>query len=215
MEEKKSFSTGRKPLKGAVLFTVLSVMMVILILMLTTVGLSSVASKRAYSEYYDAQIAATGRSVISTVLESLEPTSGNNKALGKTIYTEVSNNGSYEVYLENGGNLGQGLGRVDKIEFSKAGVDDVGDFFVNGSSYMIMKVTATITMGNKTTTYTEYVSDMVHFPGKNGGNGGLLSTNGADSSGTGMAILGPFGGGFKNYVKKMQYLLDFPILLHL
>ena len=202
MEEKKSFSTGRKPLKGAVLFTVLSVMMVILILMLTTVGLSSVASKRAYSEYYDAQIAATGRSVISTVLESLEPTSGNNKALGKTIYTEVSNNGSYEVYLENGGNLGQGLGRVDKIEFSKAGVDDVGDFFVNGSSYMIMKVTATITMGNKTTTYTEYVSDMVHFPGKNGGNGGLLSTNGADSSGTGMAILGPFGGGFKNYVKK-------------
>lgn len=190
-----------KPLKGAVLFTVLCVMAVILILMIVTVGLSSVASKRAYSEYYDAQIAATGKSVISTVLESLEPTSGNNKALGKTIYDEVRNNGSYTVTLDNGGNLGQGLGRVDQIEFSKAGMDSATGFFVSGSDYMIMKVTATITMGNKTTTYTEYVSDMVHFPGKNGGNGGLLSTSGASTTGTGMSILGPFGGGFKGYVK--------------
>lgn len=201
--EESRINNKRKPLKGAVLFTVLCVMAVILILMVTTIGLSSVASKRAYSEYYDAQIAATGRSVINSVLESLEPKAGNNKALGKTIYDEVSNSPShsYTVKIANGGDLGQGLGRVEQIEFSKAGVDSASDFFVSGTDYMIMKVTATITMGNKTTTYSEYVSDMVHFPGKNGGNGGLLSTSGASTSGTGMTVLGPFGGGFKDCTK--------------
>ena len=191
--------TKRRPLKGAVLFTILCVMAVILIMMLVTIGLSSVASRRAYSEYYDAQINATGRSVISSVLKSLDPVSGTNKDLGKTIYQQVGSTGSYEVHLSNGGNLGQGLGRVDKIVFEKAGVDSGSDFFVTGSDYMIMKVSATITMGNKTTTYTEYVSDMAHVPGKSGGNGGLLSTSGASSTGTGMTVLGPFGGGFKDY----------------
>ena len=201
--EESRISSKRKPLKGAVLFTVLCVMAVILTLMITTIGLSSIASKRAYSEYYDAQIAATGRSVINSVLESLEPKAGSNKALGKTIYDEVGKSGSYTVHLANGGELGQGLGRVEKIEFSKAGIDSTSDFFVSGTDYMIMKVTATITMGNKTTTYSEYVSDMVHIPGKNGGNGGLLSTSGASTSGTGMTVLGPFGGGFKE-CKKMS-----------
>ena len=194
--------TKRRPLKGAVLFTILCVMAVILIMMLVTIGLSSVASRRAYSEYYDAQINATGRSVISSVLKSLDPEHGSNKNLGKTIYQNVQSSGKYEVHLSNNGNLGQGLGRVDKIVFEKAAIDSESSFFVSGSDYMIMKVSATITMGNKTTTYSEYVSDMYHVPGKNGGNGGLLSTSGAETSGTGMAILGPFGGGFKDYIKK-------------
>jgi len=198
--------TKRRPLKGAVLFTVLCVMAVILIMMLVTIGLSGVASRRAYSEYYDSQINATGRSVVNSVLKSLDPVSGTNKDLGKTIYNQVRSSGSYEVHVSNNGNLGQGLGRVDKIVFEKAGIDSDSDFFVTGSDYMIMKVSATITMGNKTTTYTEYVSDMAHVPGKNGGNGGLLSTAGADTSGTGMSVLGPFGGGFKDYEKKSGIL---------
>lgn len=198
--EVRSVPKKRKALKGAVLFTVLSVLSVVLVLMIVTIGLAGAASKRAYAEYHDTQIAATGKSVISSVLQSFDPNgTNNNKDLGKTIYTEVGNGHTYELHLANGGNLGNGLGTVEKIEFSKAGYNSKNDFFVTGSDYMIMKVTATITMGDQTTTYTEYVSDMVNFPGKNGGNGGLLSTSGVSSTGTGMNILGPFGGGFKDY----------------
>lgn len=194
-------------LKGSVLFTVLCVMMVMLILMLATIGLAGASSRRAYSEYNDAQVVSTAQSVIKSVLTSFDPNGGSNALLGEKIYKEVLKNSRssdptkpYKVYVNGGGDLGHGLGTVEKIEFSYAGKDDPDDkngFYITGSGYMIMKATVTVRSGTETTTYTEYLSDMV-FTAGSGGDGGLLSTGGVNLGSTGVTVIGPFGGGLNN-----------------
>lgn len=193
----------RSSLKGAVLFTVLAVMMVVLALLLSAIALAGAASKRAYKEYHDAQIAATGKSIVNSVLSSFNPETGENSELGQTVYKEVMDDtdNPYTIYVSDGGELGNGLGKVEKIEFLYAGIDKPGEFFIKGSGNPIMKVTATVRMGNEVTTYTQYVSDMVFVPG-GGGDGGLLSTNAIGATGTGMNVLGPVGGGLNNGVAK-------------
>ena len=198
-----------KTFKGSVLFTVLSVLVVVLLLMITTIGLASAASRRAYKEYYDVQVNATGRSVVDSVLHSISP-KGNNAELGAEIYqkTMEKNGTPYTVYVSNNGDLGEGLGTVEKIDFAYVGHDaDINDttldptiskrYYIKGSKYPIIKVTATIRMGNEITTYSEYVSDMVINPGS-GGDGGLIGTNAISATGTGMNVLGPVGGGLNN-----------------
>lgn len=190
----------KSSLKGAVLFTVLCVMAVMLVLVLSTITLAGVASKRAYSEYQDAQVVATAKSVVDSVITSLAP-GGENAALGTTIYKEIAKdtNKPYTIYIKDGGNLGSGLGVVEKLEFSYAGDDRISDYYIEGSNYMIMKVTATVRMGTETTTYTEYLSDMVYSAGS-GGDGGLLSTSGVNTPSTGITVIGPFGGGLNQMV---------------
>jgi len=195
---KENIKVKRKPLKGAVLFTVLCVMVVVLIIMIATIGLSGLASRRAYKEYHDAQIASTGRSIVQSVLQSIKP-GGDNSDIGDEIYaaTTGSPGTPYTVQVSNGGNLGNGLGTVEKLEFTYVGIDDESDYFIMGSVYPVMKVTATVRMGSEVTTYSEYVSGLVSSPG-GGGDGGLIGTNSIDGTGTGMNVLGPVGGGLNN-----------------
>ena len=66
--ETESKQKTRRGFKGSVLFTILVVMLVVLMLMVTTVGLASNASRRAYSEYFDHQTTSTARSVVDSYI---------------------------------------------------------------------------------------------------------------------------------------------------
>lgn len=169
----------RKSFKGSVLFTVLVVMVVMLIMMITTIGLASAASRRAYSEYFDHQTTSTARSVVDTVINSLK---SDNQTLGENIVSSLKgSHGSVEVKVNDGNDLGEGLGTVDKLVFSYVASDDASGINITGSGKPIIKVTATVTQGGVTSTYSQYA-----IGEKKGGN--------VTSSGGGLIALGGFEG---------------------
>lgn len=67
MKEKAS----PKRLKGTVLFTVVSVMMVLIVFLMGTLALAATASNRAASNYQKAQTEATARTVIDSVVQAV------------------------------------------------------------------------------------------------------------------------------------------------
>jgi len=180
-------------LKGSVLYTVTLVMMVMLILMMSAIALAGTANKRAYSEYHDDQTTYTGRSVIDSVVKTLGKGQAN-ESLGTHIATKLINKPSEPVVVNVNDKeaLPDGYGTVEKLEFTYVGKDAEDDFYINGSGYNIFKVTATVKMGNETTTYSEYVCGVNNGGGGGGGGAGFLASNNFSLGGsTGATIHGP------------------------
>lgn len=182
-------SKKRLRLRGSVLYTVTLVMMVMLILMMTAITLAGVANKRAYGQYHDDQTNATGRSIVETIVATLSDGQPN-AALGGYIFKQIeANPGTPVVVNVNGGDaLPSGYGTVEKLEFQYAGEDTETGYYIHGTGYKIVKVTATVTMGNETTTYTQYVTGSSASAGGAGGTGGFVVNSGfaldASTSGT-------------------------------
>lgn len=171
--------TKRRPLKGAVLFTVLVVMIVMLILMITTIGLASNASRRAYSEYNDHQTHSTARSVVESVVNTL---SSENQALGIDIVSSIKNPGQHvDLQVNNGNALPDGMGTVNSLTFTNVGSDSPSSFNISGSGKPIIKVTAVVTQGGVTSSYSQYCI-------------GDAQSNNQTSSGGGLIALGGFEG---------------------
>lgn len=174
-EEKKS----RKSFKGAVLFTILVVMTILIILMITTIGLASAATKRAYSEYNDHQTTSTARSVVDTVIESLR---SDNRDFGSDIIDALRANPSSPVIVNvnTDGNLGEGFGIVESLEFRLVGKDSdgAGNFYIQGTGDDIIKVTATVTQGGVTSTYSQYVISDKRSSNNRSSGGGFVAFGG-------------------------------------
>lgn len=171
--------TKRRPLKGAVLFTVLVVMVVMLILMITTIGLASNASRRAYSEYFDHQTHSTARSVVESSIEHLRT----NVDLGTAIINNVDNVGEVVDVQVNGGNdLGEGFGTVDHLFFENIGTDSASSFNITGSGKPIIKVTAVVTQGGVTSTYSQYCIGDVESDDDASSGGGLVALGGFEGT---------------------------------
>ncbi|HHX58033.1 MAG TPA: hypothetical protein GX710_08465, partial [Clostridiales bacterium] len=58
-------------LKGTVLFTVVSVMMVLIVFVMATLTIASAASKRSYNTYFKNQSLYSARSVVDTTVQEL------------------------------------------------------------------------------------------------------------------------------------------------
>ncbi len=182
-------SKKRYRFRGSVLFTVTLVMMVMIILMLTAITLAGVANKRAFGQYHDDQTTATGRSMVETIVSTLSAGQPN-EALGEYIFTELESSPDTPVVVNvnNGDALPSGFGTVEKLEFQYAGEDTEAGYYIHGTGYKIVKVTATVSMGNETTTYTQYVTGSSAGSGGAGGTGGFVVNSGfaldASTSGT-------------------------------
>lgn len=169
----------RRPFKGSVLFTVLVVMIVMLILMIATIGLASNASRRAYSEYNDHQTTSTARSLVESVVNSL---SSENRDLGISIVSSIRNPGQHTELVVNGdGDLGDGMGVVNSLTFTNVGTDSPSGFNITGTGKPIIKITAEVTQGGVTSTYSQYCI-------------GDAQSNNQTSSGGGLIALGGFEG---------------------
>ena len=163
MDTQKDKRSSR--LKGSVLYTVTLVMMVMLILMMSAIALAGTANKRAFGEYHDDQTTYTGRSVIDSVVSTLGKDQ-DNEELGKYIADQLRTDPDKIVTINVNDKqaLPDGYGTVEKLEFKYAGTDEDGGFYITGSKKSIIKVTATVKMGNETTTYSKYLT------GSGGGN---------------------------------------------
>ena len=168
-----------KVFKGAVLFTVLVIMVFMLIMMLTTIALAGTASKRAYSEHFDHQSMSTARSVVDSVIYSLR---SDNATLGEEIVTQLTSVGDVvDVQVNDGNNLGEGFGTVQNIRFEYVGSDDEHGYNIMGTGKPIIKVTASVETGGEISTFSQYVI-------------GSKTTKNSTSSGGGLIALGGYSG---------------------
>lgn len=68
--------TTPKKLKGTVLFTVVSVMMVLIVFLAGTLALATTASNRAHRNYQTAQAEAVARTVLDSAIKAIEEDAG-------------------------------------------------------------------------------------------------------------------------------------------
>ena len=148
-------------LKGSVLFTTLVVMILILLIMLAAIGLAGAASKKAYSTWYDNQTKYTAQDLVDNVIETLGPGKAN-AALGGNIVSKLQNKGDkVTVDVTVGGDKRiPGYGEVQSMTFENVGTNK-GNFTISGltghDNEAIIKVSAVVTMGGETSTYSTYV----------------------------------------------------------
>ncbi len=189
-----------KKLKGSALYTVMLVISVMMILMLTAIALSGAAYRRASSEFRDDQTTSTARSVVTTILESLNKqamTDAKGDSLAKALsqgLKNVNDTVTLKVEGDSGSSTLPGFGNIESVTFTNVGVDNESGYFINNSGQNIIKVTATVSFGNdktNTTTYTQYVTNKIESDAQSGGSGGFIASGGAElGASTGVKIFG-------------------------
>jgi len=179
-----------KKVKGSVLLTVICVMFVMLIIVTATLTLAANASNRAYADYQKNQATYTARSVVNKTIETLQIDATGSADMAENIFDYMdANGGQIELQVNPGeaGALAGGYGTVDRVVLERVGIDDESGYYISGTGESIVKITAHVTMGNKTVTYSQYVTnarsnDNPPSGGSGfislGGNGGFTSTNG-------------------------------------
>lgn len=174
-----------KKLKGATLYTVTLVISVMLILMLTAIAMSGAAYRRASSEFRADQTTSTARSVVTTILESLQKQAAStDETLAKNLSEGLKNLNdtvTLNVAGDSGSNTIPGFGTIESVTFTNIGKDDETGYFITGSGENIIKVTATVSYGyDKTnvTTYTQYVTNAISTDAQAGGSGGFIASGG-------------------------------------
>lgn len=196
-----------KRLKGSVLFTTLVVMILVLLIMLTAIGLAGAASKKAYSTWYDNQTKYTAQDLVDNVVGSLAPGQPN-EILGGTIIAGLGSKGSHvDVSVAvNGTDSIPGYGQVSPIRFEYV-ADNGSDYTIPGLSghdnERIIKVSASVTMGGETSTYSTYVVGNA-LGGKTDGNGGgyiaLSNLKGGSGSNDAPGTVGRFYAGIESKI---------------
>ena len=178
-----------RKLKGATLYTVTLVISVMLILMLTAIALSGAVYRRASSEFRNDQTNTTARSVVTTILNSLnEQKDDDGDTLARNLANalkDVNDTVTLNVAGDSGSNVIPGFGTIESVTFTNVGKDDETGYFIQGSGENIIKVTATVSFGHdktNTTTYTQYVTNSIQSEAESGGAGGFIAAGGMSLS---------------------------------
>ncbi len=196
-------------LKGSVLFTTLVVMILVLLIMLTAIGLAGAASKKAYSTWFDNQTKYTAQDLVDNVVRSLAPGQPN-EALGGTIIAGLGSKGSHvDVSVAvSGSDRIPGYGQVSPIRFEYV-ANNGSDYTIPGltghDNERIIKVSASVTMGGETSTYSTYVVGNA-LSGKADGNGGgyiaMSDLKGGSGSNDAPGTIGRFYAGIDDKIDK-------------
>jgi len=202
----------RKQLKGSVLLTVVCVMFVMLIIVTATLTLAANASNRAFADYQKNQATYTARSVINKTIETLQTDANGTGNMTANIFDYMDTNGGrieLQVNPDEAGALAGGYGTVDRVVLERVGIDNEDGYYISGTGESIVKITAHVTMGNKTVTYSQYVNNAksnVNPPSGGsgfislGGNGGFTSTN--------AKVYGPAGSNVSKNSTAIEKLLN-------
>ncbi|MDR0919907.1 MAG: hypothetical protein LBM93_11810, partial [Oscillospiraceae bacterium] len=155
---------NKRKAKGSVLYTVISVMMVLFVFVMVTLALARAANDRAYNSYNLRQARISAETVAKTVSEAI---TSNDKSDGlyTAITTKIDAASSDDISIAVS-NLPAGMGHLvdprdhsDKsivlLEFS--GMDRIGQNFISGSGQAIYKVCASVRVGKQIYDYEEYV----------------------------------------------------------
>lgn len=191
----------RKQLKGSVLLTVVCVMFVMLIIVTATLTLAANASNRAFADYQKNQATYTARSVINKTIETLQTDANGTGEMTAEIFqyiNEVGNKVDLNVNPDEEGRLAGGYGTVNRITLENVGVDSETGYYIAGTGKDIIKITAHVTMGNKTVTYSQFVASSQDNNNDDDSANGFMATAGnAGATSTGLRVYGSAGSNIK------------------
>lgn len=159
-EKKRSF-------KGAVLFTVVSVMSLLIVFLTGTLVLATAANNRAYKSYSSSQANYTARAAIDSILKAASE--DENFAIAMT---SLGSGGGFNVDVTMEASA-TGIGRVDKARIEYAGKKQFYD--ASKQEWVekdLISITADVTSGGETKTVTAYALKNPPAPGGGGGGGG-------------------------------------------
>jgi len=153
-----------RSLKGTVLFTVVSVLSIMIIFMTCTLAMASAAHKRARKTYSTAQSSYTARSAIDSILAAI----GKDKDFSKAVRS-LNENGEMNIVV----NVNNpSMGRIDNATIKYTGTKTVFDPSEDVMSWItcnVYTITADVTIGGETTTIT---ASVLQDPPQGGGGGG-------------------------------------------
>ncbi len=207
----------KRSLKGAVLFTVVSVLAIMIIFMTCTLAMSAAANKRARKTYSTSQSSYTARTAIDSILAAV----GTDKNFSKSIRDlKLGNEMDVIVELNNAS-----MGSIDNAKIKYVGTKKVFDpdatvnAWVNRNLY---EISADVTIGGETTTIKSNVlQDPPQPPGGGGGGAAFLTYGGGLDVGN---FTGTWGGSYfgmgdwangevtKNWQTGLSYIEWNPVL---
>lgn len=178
----------RVKVKGTVLYTVVSVMMIMIVFVMASLTIASIASKRSYNTYFKNQALYSARSVTESTIQALQ----NNSALKSSVGNLNASNSKVNITVKDSSGsdrLPDGMGTVNDVTVEYVGKDAIDDKFVAGTGKNIIKVSATVTLGGQESTFSRYV--LAASISKDGPGAGLLSFGSIEGEGsTSMNIYG-------------------------
>lgn len=163
----------KRTFKGAVLFTVVSVMSLLIVFLTSTLVLANAANNRAHKSYSSSQANYTARAAIDSVIQAAY-----NDPNFAIAMNSLKAGGSFDVDVSMENSVA-GIGKVDNVKIAHAGKKQ---FYVTTKQEWaerdIISITADVTYGGETKTVTAYVLKDPPTPGGGGGGGGGFVTVG-------------------------------------
>lgn len=176
--------------KGSVLFTVVSVMALLIIFLMGTLVLASSANNRAHKSYSTSQTQYTARAAVDSILAAIGDSSAEGVALVNSIQalndvTDTPINVSVDIGDSS-------LGRVTSATIALCDpaypiYDNTEQEWVYCKRYAI---TAEVTLGKDTTTVTSYVLRDAPVGSSGGGGGGFTTSGGVAGAGNHTSAVG-------------------------
>ncbi len=178
-------------LKGTVLYTVISVLMVLIVFLMGTLALAATASNRAMNNYNSAQTQYTAKAGVQAIMSAMQ----NNKDIAKEIanvdadYPLVNVDVDFGITDETTGeNPAASLGRITSATAEFAGTKWVLNTDTEDENYgkmeekVVVKISATAQQGRESSTVSAYVlRDAEPKENSAGGGGGFVSTGSASN----------------------------------
>lgn len=197
----------KRTLKGSILFTVVSVLALMVIFMTSALALASAANKRAHKTYAASQASYTARAAIESVLAAV----ATDNEFAKAIDDLPAKGGKFEVEV---GINSPSLGRIDTVTVESMGNTDIFDpKTMTWVKRPLIRITAEVTMGGET---KKVMSTIIQDPPGGGGGGGgpaFLTMGGTDSGNNGAILGGTYigmghgkeGGTWNNNLKYIEW----------
>lgn len=174
--------------KGTVLFTVVSVMMVLIVFLMGTLALAATANNRANRNYQKEQTEATARAVLDAVVEAINQDDKKAGGLADRIGSLATGSEiNFDVTIDDGVSPKDYPVTITKTEERPFYADEK---WQKGSVYSV-STTVRMTSTDVETVYTAYMSDADVNTGNGGGGGGgggggaFVSMGGVDEISTG------------------------------
>ena len=162
-------------LKGAVLFTVVSVLAILIIFMTCTLAMAAAANKRARKTYSTSQSSYTARTVIDSILASV----AKDTTFSSAIHN-LSEGQSVDLVVELNNHS---MGSVDNVKVTNTGKKTFYDPDAKDwAQRNILEITADVTIGSETTTIKSSIIQDPPQPQSEGGGGAAFLTYGGDLS---------------------------------
>lgn len=164
----------KRSLKGAVLFTVVSVLALLIIMMTCTLAMAAAANKRARKTYSTSQSSYTARTAIDSILAAV----GTDKNFSKSIRDLTNIGDSMDVIVELNN---ASMGSINNAKITYKGTKKVFDPDEKVMSWVernLYEISADITIGGETTTIKSNVLQDPPQPPPGNGNGAAFLTYG-------------------------------------